>query len=96
MATANLIPYNPTGVGAEYSTSSEEQVEAFQMLLRRSYRINTTVRQQMGQDIDGACGQLVLASADGDKVTGVADIEDVPRRMRPNPKPEQSRCQGKT
>ena len=87
MATANLIPYNPTGVGAEYSTSSEEQVEAFQMLLRRSYRINTTVRQQMGQDIDGACGQLVLASAGGDQATGVVDIEDVPRRMRPNPKP---------
>ena len=88
MATANLIPYNPTGVGIEFSTSSEEQVEAFQMLLRRSYRINTTVRQQMGQDIDGACGQLVLASADGDKVTGVADIEDVPRSMRPKPEPE--------
>ena len=88
VATANLIPYNPTGVGTEFSTSSEEQVEAFQMLLRRSYRINTTVRQQMGQDIDGACGQLVLASADGDKVTGVADIEDVPRSMRPKPEPE--------
>ena len=42
----------------------------------------------MGQDIDGACGQLVLASAGGDQTTGVVDIEDVPRRMRPNPKPE--------
>jgi hypothetical protein len=62
VATVNLIPYNPTGVGVAFSTSPEETVTEFQMTLRRKYRINTTVRQQMGQDIDGACGQLVIAA----------------------------------
>lgn len=63
VTTVNLIPYNPTGVGAAYSTSAEETVTEFQMTLRLQYLINTTVRQQMGQDIDGACGQLVINSA---------------------------------
>lgn len=82
VTTVNLIPYNPTGVGVAFTTSKEGTVSQFQMTLRQKYKINTTVRQQMGQDIDGACGQLVIsavASAGGAAAdsTGVADIEDM-------------------
>ena len=31
-------------------------------IVRLKYGINTTVRQEMGQDIAGACGQLVVDS----------------------------------
>jgi|EP01044_Picomonas_judraskeda_P003227 adenine C2-methylase RlmN of 23S rRNA A2503 and tRNA A37 len=88
VATVNLIPYNPTGVGVAFSTSAESTVTEFQMTLRKKFRINTTVRQQMGQDIDGACGQLVIAAGSGgakatgcdsgaSSAAGVHDIEDI-------------------
>ncbi|GJS38131.1 hypothetical protein Tco_1062213 [Tanacetum coccineum] len=35
----------------------------------------TTVRKQMGQDISGACGQLVIKKSAG--VGGVTNIEDL-------------------
>jgi adenine C2-methylase RlmN of 23S rRNA A2503 and tRNA A37 len=73
VATVNLIPYNPTGVGVAFSTSNQTTVNEFQMVLRKKFRINTTVRQQMGQDIDGACGQLVIAGGG----SAVRDIEDI-------------------
>ncbi|WP_435100562.1 23S rRNA (adenine(2503)-C(2))-methyltransferase RlmN [Arhodomonas sp. AD133] len=53
----NLIPFNPFP-GARYRCSSRERIERFSALLQRSGYI-TTVRRTRGDDIDGACGQLV-------------------------------------
>lgn len=59
----NLIPYNPTDVSAEFRSSSPHDVTAFQRVLREQYGLHATVRQEKGQDIGGACGQLVLLSS---------------------------------
>ncbi|XP_044487830.1 dual-specificity RNA methyltransferase RlmN [Mangifera indica] len=75
----NLIPFNPIGTLSQFNTSSEEKVCSFQKILRGTYNIRTTVRKQMGQDIMGACGQLVVNQSDTRSVenTGrMTDIED--------------------
>ncbi|CAA6667413.1 unnamed protein product [Spirodela intermedia] len=58
----NLIPFNPVGGGtsSHYKATPSQTVLSFQKILRGVYNIRTTVRQQMGQDISGACGQLVV------------------------------------
>ncbi|OVA09374.1 Ribosomal RNA large subunit methyltransferase RlmN/Cfr [Macleaya cordata] len=56
----NLIPFNPIGSLSDFSTSTDKRVVSFQKILRGSYNIRTTIRKQMGQDISGACGQLVV------------------------------------
>ncbi|KAG8368488.1 hypothetical protein BUALT_Bualt15G0050600 [Buddleja alternifolia] len=56
----NLIPFNPIGSLSSYNTSNDQKVIKFQRILRGTYNIRTTVRKQMGQDISGACGQLVV------------------------------------
>ncbi|MFQ6630171.1 hypothetical protein Gotur_008169, partial [Gossypium turneri] len=56
----NLIPFNPIGSSSQFRTSSDQKVSDFQKILRGTYNIRTTVRKQMGQDISGACGQLVV------------------------------------
>lgn len=76
----NLIPFNPIGNLSYFKTSSEQKVARFQKILRGTYNIRTTVRKQMGQDISGACGQLVVNQPDK-RSTGSAglltDIEDL-------------------
>ncbi|KAL6964108.1 hypothetical protein U1Q18_035163 [Sarracenia purpurea var. burkii] len=76
----NLIPFNPIGTLSHFRTSSEQKVTKFQRILRGSYNIRTTIRKQMGQDISGACGQLVVTLPDK-RSTGSAglltDIEDL-------------------
>ncbi|KAJ6751134.1 hypothetical protein OIU85_001635 [Salix viminalis] len=77
----NLIPFNPIGSLSQFRTSSEEKVLTFQKILRGVNNIRTTVRKQMGQDISGACGQLVVNSLDEKpKNSGVTDIEDLVSR----------------
>ncbi|XP_030475560.2 uncharacterized protein LOC115692742 [Syzygium oleosum] len=56
----NLIPFNPIGSISHFKSSSDVEVSNFQKVLRGTYNIRTTVRKQMGQDISGACGQLVV------------------------------------
>lgn len=56
----NLIPFNPVGNTSQFRTTNAEKVKCFQIILRESYNIRTTVRKEMGQDINGACGQLVI------------------------------------
>ncbi|XP_065872900.1 uncharacterized protein [Euphorbia lathyris] len=76
----NLIPFNPIGSSSPFKTSSEEKVSRFQNILRGVYGIRTTVRKQMGQDISGACGQLVvnLPEKRSTEATSVlTDIEDL-------------------
>ncbi|XP_028767711.1 uncharacterized protein LOC114725376 isoform X1 [Neltuma alba] len=76
----NLIPFNPIGTLSQFRTSNEEKVSRFQKILRGNYGIRTTVRKQMGQDISGACGQLVVNQPDKKSLgnAGVlTDIEDL-------------------
>ncbi|PIA44177.1 hypothetical protein AQUCO_01700059v1 [Aquilegia coerulea] len=56
----NLIPFNPIGSLSSFKTSNDQRVVNFQKILRGSYNIRTTIRKEMGQDISGACGQLVV------------------------------------
>ena len=65
----NLIPYNPTSVDALYQPTPPLGLLHFQKVLREQFGLHATVRQEMGQDIGGACGQLVLST--------VTDIEDL-------------------
>uniref|UniRef100_A0A0E0CWT9 Radical SAM core domain-containing protein n=1 Tax=Oryza meridionalis TaxID=40149 RepID=A0A0E0CWT9_9ORYZ len=76
----NLIPFNPIGSSSNFKTSSEHNVKKFQKILRGIYNIRTTIRQQMGQDIAGACGQLVVSLPDERSAGGatlLSDIEDI-------------------
>ncbi|MCL7044866.1 hypothetical protein MKW94_003022 [Papaver nudicaule] len=78
----NLIPFNPIGSLSTHSTSTDQGVVKFQQILRGTYNIRTTIRKQMGQDIMGACGQLVVSipgkgSPEGS--SSVPDIEDLIR-----------------
>lgn len=75
-----MIPFNPIGSLSHFGTSSEEKVTRFQKILRGTYNIRTTVRKQMGQDISGACGQLVVSLPDKKSTKSVSlltDIEDL-------------------
>ncbi|XP_073148745.1 uncharacterized protein [Henckelia pumila] len=76
----NLIPFNPIGSLSRYKTSNDQKVARFQIILRGTYNIRTIVRKQMGQDISGACGQLVvnLPGKRSSQSAGViTDIEDL-------------------
>ncbi|XP_010942797.1 uncharacterized protein [Elaeis guineensis] len=76
----NLIPFNPIGTKSCFRTSTEQNVRKFQKILRGIYNIRTTVRQEMGQDISGACGQLVVNLSEQRSVGSaglLTDIEDL-------------------
>lgn len=53
----NLIPFNPFP-GTRYDASPRERIQRFADILQNAGFITTT-RRTRGQDIDGACGQLV-------------------------------------
>ncbi|KAJ7946163.1 Ribosomal RNA large subunit methyltransferase [Quillaja saponaria] len=73
----NLIPFNPIGTLSQFLTSNEEKVSRFQKILRGTYGIRTTVRKEMGQDISGACGQLVVDKKAIENSGLLTDIEDL-------------------
>lgn len=75
----NLIPFNPIGSLSKFKTTAEEKVSTFQKILRGTYGIRTTVRKEMGQDISGACGQLVVNpnKRSSDNAVPLTDIEDL-------------------
>ncbi|KAB1208364.1 Dual-specificity RNA methyltransferase RlmN [Morella rubra] len=76
----NLIPFNPIGTSSQFRTSNEQRVSTFQKILRGIYKIRTTVRKEMGQDISGACGQLVVNPPDKRSIESsghLTDIEDL-------------------
>lgn len=52
----NLIPVNPINE-RDFVQSEAARIKAFQNKLEK-YKINGTIRREMGRDIDGACGQL--------------------------------------
>ncbi len=52
----NLIPVNPIKE-RDYRQSETKNIQNFKNILEK-YRINVTIRREMGTDIDAACGQL--------------------------------------
>ena len=52
----NLIPVNPIKE-RNYRKSESKNIQIFKNILE-NYRINVTIRREMGADIDAACGQL--------------------------------------
>lgn len=70
----NLIPYNPTEVGMDYTCSKTHDIATFHQILRREYGLKATIRLNHGQDIDGACGQLAVKTMSHKK--NEDDIED--------------------
>ena len=79
----NLIPYNPTAVEESFEAPTEEQVQSFfQICTSPQYRLFTRIRQEMGQDISGACGQLALVNpSKGTSDSSTKDIEDIAGSM---------------
>eukprot|EP01041_Mallomonas_annulata_P011374 gene11374-23807_t len=76
----NLIPYNPTNVTENYQAPTRESIQQFfQICISNDYRIYTRIRQEMGQDIAGACGQLALVNTSSSKssTSDMVDIEDI-------------------
>jgi 23S rRNA (adenine2503-C2)-methyltransferase len=53
----NLIPFNPFD-GSDYKRSNSKNIEVFKKILMNKGFI-TTLRVTRGDDVDGACGQLV-------------------------------------
>ncbi|CAL5227047.1 g9945 [Coccomyxa viridis] len=84
----NLIPWNPVySPSMQLEAPGSERVADFQRIVREQYGIFCTVRQEMGQDISGACGQLVVEQTQGGCGGGAlsqkqADIEELGKGMR--------------
>lgn len=59
----NLIPVNPVKE-RNFRQSRQKDIQSFKNNLEK-YKINVTIRREMGRDIDGACGQLRKSYSDG-------------------------------
>ena len=57
-AKVNLIPYSSIP-GKDFTAPSKKDIEIFRDILIRN-RINVTIRQSKGRDIEASCGQLKL------------------------------------
>lgn len=57
------------------------QVHSFHDILRRDFDLPCTVRQEKGQEIAGACGQLVVDRGSCGPARGVSDIEELAGRL---------------
>jgi sorting nexin-8 len=75
----NVIPYNPTAVPFDYKPPLPATCSAFVKITRETYGIHTLFRQEMGQDISSACGQLVIDSQKQGCNDSLGDIEDLGR-----------------
>lgn len=60
----NLIPVNEVD-HADYRRSSKKQMEEFKHILER-HGIETTIRRELGEDINAACGQLRRSIVSGE------------------------------
>lgn len=70
----NLIPVNPIAE-RDYKNPEMKAVKAFKYKLEKN-GINVTIRREMGQDIDGACGQLRRRHANEKKESVVSRKKD--------------------
>jgi adenine C2-methylase RlmN of 23S rRNA A2503 and tRNA A37 len=75
----NVIPYNPTSVPFDYKPPSHDKTTHFVSIVR-SYGVHTLLRQELGQDIASACGQLVIDKANNACKT---DMEDLYKVQKP-------------
>ncbi|EDQ87591.1 uncharacterized protein MONBRDRAFT_33245 [Monosiga brevicollis MX1] len=80
----NVIPYNPTDVPHDYKPPSRATTDRFNEIVR-SYGLRTIIRQELGQDVNAACGQLVVRSqrakeANAAAAPAVGDLEDLMSR----------------
>jgi len=93
----NVIPLNESDSLPGLQAPSEERLQSMLRVLSRECGRLTTVRHEMGQDIDGACGQLSLKYDPSQASSGsTIDIEDASGpdsatskakpRVRPRPK----------
>jgi sorting nexin-8 len=95
----NLIPYNPTDIPEQYEPPTEEDVRRFHQICI-SYDIYTKVRQEMGQDIAGACGQLALTNpssingGDDGGTHGSGLVQDIEDLMNANQRPRNAKQPG--
>jgi adenine C2-methylase RlmN of 23S rRNA A2503 and tRNA A37 len=76
----NLIPWNPIlSPGMAFAAPAPGATAEFQRVLRQDFGVPSTVRQEKGQDVGAACGQLVLEQG-GRQCGGgggVRDLEDL-------------------
>lgn len=81
----NVIPYNKTDVPHDYEAPPNDVREAFCSVVR-SYGLLCLLRQTLGDDVDGACGQLVLnvekKERDNKSNDTAPDIEDLVGRSK--------------
>ena len=86
-AIVNLIPWNATAAGGYMGYVSPEpgRIQTFSAIVKDEHKVFCTVRREMGGDIAGACGQLVVEgkTRKGGPRRGngqVVDIEDLATR----------------
>jgi adenine C2-methylase RlmN of 23S rRNA A2503 and tRNA A37 len=77
----NLIPWNPTHAGSMegFRAPKDTHLYSFQKLLREEFGLRCTIRREFGQDINSACGQLVIqqsASCDTGDGSGKNKLPD--------------------
>jgi len=62
----NVIPWNPIlSPGFPYEAPPAGEIDEFLRILCIEYGLLATVRQEKGQDVGAACGQLVISSGGG-------------------------------
>jgi len=87
----NVIPYNVTDVPACFKSPSQQARDLFCAKVRE-HGLQTMLRQTMGDDVNGACGQLVIdvkkkesAACSSTSSTHSHDIEDLTSRAKTSP-----------
>lgn len=78
----NVIPWNPIlSPGFPYEAPPAGEIDEFLRILCIEYGLLATVRQEKGQDVGAACGQLVISSGGGgverENGDGGKEIEDL-------------------
>lgn len=63
----NLIPINPIKERS-FKQGTQDEIYDFKKLLEK-YKINVTIRREMGRDIQGACGQLRKSYSEQEIIT---------------------------
>jgi len=76
----NLIPYNPTDVKENFAPPDPDIIVEFEKILQQDHGILATIRRTMGQDIEGACGQLVIKSGGNAPSTENSDENEQPSK----------------
>ena len=76
---SSIYIHSSTGLAVTFIPPKLEAIETFKNILQKDNGIFCTVRTEMGQDVNGACGQLACVSQRS-KSSGV-DIEDLYQRQ---------------